>query len=147
VSDDGSLHLDNQLCFALYAASRLVTQAYQPHLERLGLTYAQYLVLLVLWERDGQTVSELGDRLLLDSGTLTPLLKRLQRGGLIARARRDCDERAVENRLTAAGRELRAQAAGVPLALMCDVGLAAEEAGETQEVVRRLLAKLQRVSR
>ena len=101
---DAVLRLDNQLCFPLYAASRLMIQAYRPHLDALGLTYPQYLVLLLLWERDGQTVSELGERLLLDSGTLTPVLKRMQRTGFVVRARRGSDERVVENRLTPSAR-------------------------------------------
>jgi DNA-binding MarR family transcriptional regulator len=143
VSDDDVLALDNQLCFPLYAAARLVTQAYRPHLEALGVTYAQYLVLLVLWERDGQTVSELGERLYLDSGTLTPLLKRLERGGLVRRKRRAADERVVENRLTAAGLRLKKRAAKVPLALLCEVGLDLKETVRIRDTVRGLVGKLQ----
>jgi DNA-binding MarR family transcriptional regulator len=143
VSDDDVLALDNQLCFPLYAAARLVTQAYRPHLDALGVTYAQYLVLLVLWERDGQTVSELGERLYLDSGTLTPLLKRLERGGLVRRKRRAADERVVENRLTAAGLRLKKRAAKVPLALLCEVGLDLKETVRIRDTVRGLVGKLQ----
>jgi DNA-binding MarR family transcriptional regulator len=143
VSDDDVLALDNQLCFHLYAAARLVTQAYRPHLDALGVTYAQYLVLLVLWERDGQTVSELGERLYLDSGTLTPLLKRLERGGLVRRKRRAADERVVENRLTAAGLRLKKRAAKVPLALLCEVGLDLKETVRIRDTVRSLVGKLQ----
>jgi DNA-binding MarR family transcriptional regulator len=143
VSDDDVLALDNQLCFPLYAAARLVTQAYKPYLDALGVTYAQYLVLLVLWERDGQTVSELGERLYLDSGTLTPLLKRLERGGLVRRKRRAADERVVENRLTAAGLRLKKRAAEVPLALLCEVGLDLKETVRIRDTVRGLVTKLQ----
>ena len=111
---DQALQLDNQLCFALYSASLAMTKLYKPLLAELGLTYPQYLAMLVLWERDGLMVSELGDRLCLDSGTLTPLLKRLEAAGLIARIRALHDERRVHVTLTAAGRKLKARAAKVP---------------------------------
>ena len=107
--------LDNQLCFALYSASLAMTKLYKPLLEDLGLTYPQYLVMLVLWERDGMMVSELGERLYLDSGTLTPLLKRMETASLIARVRDVADERRVHITLTAAGRKLKGLAAEVPL--------------------------------
>jgi MarR family transcriptional regulator, organic hydroperoxide resistance regulator len=113
-SDNAALLLDNQLCFALYSASLAMTKLYKPLLETLGLTYPQYLVMLVLWERDGLMVSELGERLFLDSGTLTPLLKRLESSGLIARIRDVQDERRVHITLTAAGRALKTQAAEIP---------------------------------
>jgi MarR family transcriptional regulator, organic hydroperoxide resistance regulator len=106
--------LDEQLCFALYAASRRMTAAYRPLLEALDLTYPQYLVMLVLWERDGLTVRELGARLQLDSGTLTPLLKRLEQAGWLGRRRRQSDEREVEITLTEAGHKLHERAADVP---------------------------------
>ncbi len=138
------LALDNQLCFALYAASRLVTQAYRTHLDALGLTYAQYLVMLVLWEGDGLTVSEIGERLYLDSGTLTPLLKRLERMELVRRARRKDDEREVETRLTAAGRRLEQRAAQVPLGVLCEAGLTLGDVTEVREPVRALVKKLRR---
>ena len=108
------LLLDQQLCFALYAASRSVTSLYRPLLEPLGLTYPQYLVMLVLWEQDGLTVRELGQRLQLDSGTLTPLLKRLQVAELVTRQRRQQDEREVDIRLTDTGLALREKASGIP---------------------------------
>jgi DNA-binding MarR family transcriptional regulator len=111
---DQALQLDNQLCFALYSASLAMTKLYKPLLAELGLTYPQYLAMLVLWERDGLMVSELGERLFLDSGTLTPLLKRLETAGLIARIRALDDERRVHVTLTAAGRKLKARAAKVP---------------------------------
>jgi DNA-binding MarR family transcriptional regulator len=116
------LALDDQLCFALYAAQRALTRAYAPLLEPLGLTYPQYLALLVLWERDDVAVRELGARLALDSGTLTPLLKRLEERRLIARRRDPDDERVVRIRLTAAGKALRAEARAVPVALACRAG-------------------------
>ncbi|MCY1165948.1 Organic hydroperoxide resistance transcriptional regulator [compost metagenome] len=108
------LKLDNQLCFALYSTSLAMTRLYKPLLDELGLTYPQYLVMLVLWEKDGLMVSELGERLYLDSGTLTPLLKRLESSGLISRIRAVEDERRVHITLTAAGRKLKARAARIP---------------------------------
>jgi len=108
------LRLDNQVCFALYSASLAMTKLYKPLLDRIGLTYPQYLVMLVLWEQDGVTVSELGERLFLDSGTLTPLLKRLEAQGQIARLRDVQDERRVRITLTAEGRALRDQAEAIP---------------------------------
>ncbi len=111
-------HLDSQLCFALYAASRAMIQAYQPLLAPLGLTYPQYLALLVLWEEDGASVKRLGERLQLDSGTLTPLLKRLEAAGLVSRVRDRVDERVVRIHLTPAGRALEAAAAHIPEALV-----------------------------
>jgi len=109
-----ALLLDNQLCFALYSTSLAMTKLYKPLLDELGLTYPQYLAMLVLWERDGLMVSELGERLFLDSGTLTPLLKRLEGAGLIARIRAVEDERRVHISLTAAGRKLKAKAEKIP---------------------------------
>ena len=111
---DSALLLDNQLCFALYSASLAMTKLYKPLLAEIGLTYPQYLALLVLWERDGLMVSELGDRLSLDSGTLTPLLKRLEALGLVARIRDVNDERRVHITLTTAGRKLKLRAAKIP---------------------------------
>ncbi len=109
-----SLLLDNQLCFALYSASLAMTKIYKPLLDELGLTYPQYLVMLVLWERDNLMVSELGERLFLDSGTLTPLLKRMEAAGLLSRMRATDDERKVYIRLTAPGRKLKGKATKVP---------------------------------
>lgn len=118
ISADEMLQLDNQLCFAVYSASLAMTKRYKPLLEELRLTYPQYLVMLVLWERDGLMVSELGERLFLDSGTLTPLLKRLEANGLVARIRDVGDERRVHVNLTTAGRKLKARAASVPACLL-----------------------------
>ena len=115
---DEMLRLDNQLCFAVYSASLAMTKLYKPLLDKLHLTYPQYLVMLVLWERDGLMVSELGERLSLDSGTLTPLLKRLEANGLVARIRDVADERRVHVSLTTAGRRLKVRAASVPACLM-----------------------------
>ena len=115
---DDLLKLDNQLCFAVYSTSLAMTRLYKPLLEKLNLTYPQYLVMLALWERDGLMVSELGTQLSLDSGTLTPLLKRLETNGLVTRLRDVADERRVHITLTAAGRKLKTKAADVPACLM-----------------------------
>lgn len=114
LDSEQALLLDNQLCFALYSTSLAMTKLYKPLLDELGLTYPQYLAMLVLWERDGLTVSELGERLFLDSGTLTPLLKRLEGAGLVARIRDVADERRVHVTLTQAGRKLKAKAQPIP---------------------------------
>ncbi|MEK3905231.1 MULTISPECIES: MarR family winged helix-turn-helix transcriptional regulator [unclassified Paenibacillus] len=108
------LMLENQLCFTIYACSREFTKLYQPHLDKIGLTYSQYLVMLVLWERQQCTVKELGEALFLDSGTLTPLLKRLQAAGLILRERSLQDERKVLISLTPQGLALQQDAMGIP---------------------------------
>ncbi|MBO4257687.1 MarR family winged helix-turn-helix transcriptional regulator [Streptomyces griseorubiginosus] len=119
----GSLLLDDQLCFALYAAQRAVTAAYRPVLEELGLTYPQYLVLLVLWERGETTVKELAAALRLDYGTVSPLLKRLESAGVVRRERAAHDERSVLVACTGRGEELRERAARVPGALLTATGL------------------------
>ncbi len=108
------LALDRQLCFALYSASLAMTKLYKPLLDPLGLTYPQYLVMLVLWENDGLAVSQVGERLALDSGTLTPLLKRLEAAGLVQRLRDAADERRVLLQLSASGRALKTRAQRVP---------------------------------
>ena len=111
---DAALRLNHQLCFALYSTSLAMTKVYKPLLDRLGLTYPQYLVMLLLWEQDEVKVSALGERLYLDSGTLTPLLKRMQVSGLVVRNRSQEDERRVLISLTDAGRQLKVKAAQVP---------------------------------
>ena len=111
---DAMLRLDNQLCFAMYSTSLAMTRLYKPLLGALGITYPQYLALLVLWEHDGLSVSELGKRLFLDSGTLTPLLKRMEVAGLVSRLRAVADERRVHIMLTDAGRQMKSRAAHIP---------------------------------
>jgi len=130
--------LDKMLCFSLYAASRAMTAAYGPLLEPLGLTYPQYLVMLLLWERDAQSVTELGDQLQLDSGTLTPLLKKLEAAGVLTKARDEADARVVRVRLTAQGKSLRKKAAAVPHALLCLSGLKATELARLREELKSL---------
>ena len=110
----GQLLLDNQLCFRLYTASRLITQAYTPFLDQLGITYPQYLVLMVLWEKDAQPVNDIAKRLYLETNTVTPLLKRMEASGLVERLRDAGDGRKVVVRLTAAGKALEGRAASVP---------------------------------
>lgn len=119
---DAWLKLDNQLCFALYSASLTMTKAYKPLLARFGLTYPQYLVLLVLWEKDGQAVSEIGAKLYLDSGTLTPLLKRLEALEFIRRDRDPADERRVVVSLTTGGKRLQKRALALPEHISCAMG-------------------------
>jgi len=131
---DGLL-LDQQLCFALYAASLAMTKLYKPLLEPLGMTYPQYLVMLVLWQEDGPSVSQLGERLALDSGTLTPLLKRLEAAGLVQRMRDAGDERRVRVQLTSDGRALRERALHVPRQMARASGC---ELDELRALTRRL---------
>lgn len=125
--EDELLKLENQLCFVLYAASRAVTQMYRPLLDELDLTYPQYLVMLVLWERDGLTVNEIGELLQLDSGTLTPLLKKLEAHGLLSRERDKGDERKVIISLLPEGRKLKRKAAKIPEMLLCRSRLSIDE--------------------
>ena len=115
---DAMLQLDKQLCFALYSTSLAMTRLYKPLLDALGITYPQYLALLVLWEQDGLAVSALGDKLFLDSGTLTPLLKRMEAAGLITRRRAVEDERRVNITLTAQGQQLKRKASNVPACIL-----------------------------
>ncbi len=124
---DDWLQLDRQLCFALYSTSLAMTKIYKPLLSELGLTYPQYLVMLVLWENSGVTISELGTRLTLDSGTLTPLLKRLEAAGFVKRERDAGDERRVLVSLTDAGRRLREAAATIPERILCATLCSIEE--------------------
>jgi len=125
--DDTALLLANQLCFAVYAAGHAFNRVYKTLLDPLGLTYPQYLAMLALWERDGATVSEIGARLHLDSGTLTPLLKRLEAAGLVRRARDPADERQVRIALTPKGRALRDKAKLVPEAIACAAALPVDD--------------------
>ena len=136
------LKLDNQMCFPLYAASRLVVQAYRPLLEELGITYPQYLVLMVLWEKDGSSVSEIGARLSLDSGTLTPVLKRLAAQTLVKRRRSKHDDRAVENWLTERGRGLKLKAVEIPMKLLCRTAIDLDEVIQLRKALQPILDKL-----
>ena len=137
------LRLDNQLCFAIYSTSLAMTRLYKPMLDQLELTYPQYLVMLVLWEQDGLMVSELGQRLSLDSGTLTPLLKRLEASGYVSRIRDARDERRVHISLTAAGRRLKTRAAKVPACLMAASQCSVDELVSLTQQVQQLRDRIQ----
>ncbi|MBE96071.1 MarR family winged helix-turn-helix transcriptional regulator [Marinobacter sp.] len=145
--EDDILTLDNQLCFALYAANRAITARYRPLLAELNLTYPQYLVMLVLWEagENGQTVrvSDLGKRLRLDSGTLTPLLKRLAERGLVTRLRDTIDERVVTVAPTEKGSAMRQEARDIPGRLLCGTGIDQERIVELREELRSVLSLLE----
>ena len=132
------MELDRQLCFALYSATRAVTQLYRPVLDALGLTYPQYLVMLVLWERGAATVKQLGQALELDSGTLSPLLKRLEAQGYVRRRRSTVDERSVVVDLTATGTALRTRASGVPRRIACATGMELDEIDALRQNLVRL---------
>lgn len=143
---DDALKLDNQFCFVLYALSRKITSQYRPFLDELGLTYPQYLVMLVLWEAlpsaehpQGVAVKFIGERLMLDSGTLTPLLKRLEANGLIHRERARHDEREVLIRLSLDGIELKERARAVPLQVLCATGVTPNKLLELKDELRVLL--------
>ena len=139
-----TLLLDDQLCFALYAASRAVTARYRPLLDELGLTYPQYLVMLVLWEQDSISVRDLGTALQLESSTLSPLLKRLEAGGLLRRERRRDDERSVAIRLTDSGARLEERARTVPVAIGEAMGLSPEQHTMAKQLLRLLTANVSR---
>ena len=141
--DYNVLKLDNQLCFALYSASLAMTKLYKPVLAKVGLTYPQYLVMLALWEQDGQTVSELGERLFLDSGTLTPLLKRLEASGWLKRTRARDDERRVLISLTERGAGLKDQACAIPACMLRATRCAAPE---IQTITRQIQALRERLT-
>ena len=130
-----SVALDDQLCFLLYTASRAVTRCYRPKLNKIGLTYPQYLVMMLLWEKDHQTVGQLGTRLALESGTLSPLLTRLTAAGLVTRQRRAEDERSVFIALTEEGQALREKAVGIAQAMRGVIGF---DAGDFEGLMQRL---------
>ncbi|WEO96932.1 MarR family transcriptional regulator [Streptomyces sp. FXJ1.172] len=142
----GSLQLDDQLCFALYAAQRAVTAVYRPLLDDLGLTYPQYLVLLVLWEHGETSVKELARALRLDYGTVSPLLKRLEGAGLVRRERAADDERSVLVACTGRGEELKERAACIPGALLTTTGLGAQEVARLREELWRLTERADTVA-
>lgn len=129
------LALENQFCFALYSASLAMTKTYKPFLDKVGLTYPQYLVMLVLWQQDDVLVKSIGEKLFLDSGTLTPLLKRLEASALIARTRDESDERQVRITLTKEGRALKKKAQSIPHQVLC-------ASGQAQKALEGLRAQL-----
>lgn len=143
-AEGDSVRLEDQLCFALYAASRAVTASYRPLLDELGLTYPQYLVMLALWERDSLSVRDLGAALQLESSTLSPLLKRLEVNGLVLRERRVDDERSVAVRLSEAGANLRGKARTVPLAIGDAMNLTPEQDATARYLLRLVTANVTR---
>ncbi|SEM73094.1 DNA-binding transcriptional regulator, MarR family [bacterium A37T11] len=138
------LKLEQQVCFPIYALSREIIQRYHPFLDTLDITYPQYLVLMVLWEHQKQTVNQLGEKLLLDSGTLTPLLKRLELKGLVLRKRSNIDERVVEISLTEAGSAIESEAGCIPGKLVEALGITGEELAELQYSVNKILNKVKK---
>ena len=136
-----AMKLSNQLCFPLYAAARSVVNLYTPHLKPLGLTYTQYIVLLVLWENKTATVGELCETLMLDNGTLTPLLKKMQAAGYIDRRRSEKDDRIVVISLTEAGMELQLQARDIPLKVGSCIDLPQDKAQKLYDLLYELLDK------
>ncbi|MFZ5571339.1 MAG: MarR family winged helix-turn-helix transcriptional regulator [Thermodesulfobacteriota bacterium] len=139
---DELLRLDNQLCFLLYATFRKIAGLYRPLLDKLGITYPQYLVMLVLWEHGPLSVGEIGARLHLDSGTLTPLLKRLEKQALVHRNRSAEDERRVTIRLTEAGAAMKASAYSIPEAMICNSGVTASQYWTLKKELDSLLAQI-----
>lgn len=142
INYDEMLKLENQLCFPLYAAARQVVSLYTPHLKELGLTYTQYIVFLVLWEKDGIPVGELGKKLYLDNGTLTPLLKKLESAGYLSRSRDKADERVVIVTLTEEGRALKERAKEIPLKLGACVHMDEQDAENLYTLLYKVLKEV-----
>ena len=135
------LRLENQVCFPLYAASREVIKQYHPHLEKIGLTYTQYIAMMVFWEKKKMNVKELGNRLFLDSGTLTPVLKSLEAKGLVRRYRSEMDERMLVVEITPEGEALKEKAKDIPIAMMQCFNLPLEDAMELYRLLYKLLGR------
>ncbi len=137
--NDDALKLENQLCFPLYACSREVVKKYTPFLDKLGLTYTQYIAMMVLWEKKRVSVKDLGESLYLDSGTLTPLLKRMESDGLVSRARSSEDERSLIVTITAKGEELKKEAIEIPSKMISCINLPPEEAKTLYSLLYKVL--------
>lgn len=142
IDKDELLKLDNQLCFALYACSREVTKIYRPYLDKLGITYTQYITMMVLWEKNTMTAKELGNLLYLDSGTLTPLLKKLESAGFIQRKRGTEDERSLIVSITQKGIDLKKEAQEIPLKVSCGINLPTHEAVFLRESLKSLIKNI-----
>lgn len=140
------LKLDNQLCFSLYTASRAIIRAYKPLLERLQITYTQYITLMVLWEQDGISVNQLGKRLLLDSGTLTPLLKKMEKSQIITRQRNSNDERQITIYLTDKGRKLKEKALEIPEQMLCQLPFGVDRVFTLRDSLKELYKYLQKLT-
>ncbi|MCC2598504.1 MarR family winged helix-turn-helix transcriptional regulator [Sphingobacterium sp. FBM7-1] len=136
------LKLHNQVCFPVYTLAKEIVNRYRPFLQDLDLTYPQYLVMLVLWEKDGQTVSQIGEKLNLDSGTLTPLLKRLEQKKIIARSRSEKDERTVIISLTASGESLKDKAQNVPSQLVGSLSISVDELQKLRRIIDQILSNI-----
>jgi DNA-binding MarR family transcriptional regulator len=141
-ASDQTLRLDNQICFAVYSTAHAFNRVYKPLLDQLGLTYPQYLVMLVLWERDGVPLKDIGERLFLDSGTLTPLLKRLETAQLIKRTRSTEDERQVLIALTAQGHALKEKARSLPMSILAASACSVAELSEMRNEIVALRDRL-----
>jgi len=138
------LQLDNQICFPLYVIAKEITGLYRPFLDEIDITYPQYLVMMVLWENDGLTVSHIGDKLFLDSGTLTPLLKRLEVKGFIVRKRKKEDERVVEIFLTENGKQLQQKACEIPGKIQQKLDIQPEDLVELKNTIQKILNKIEK---
>ncbi|UWX62392.1 MarR family transcriptional regulator [Chryseobacterium oranimense] len=139
-----SLQLENQICFPLYVIAKEITGLYRPFLDEIGITYPQYLVMMVLWENDGLPVNHIGEKLFLDSGTLTPLLKRLESKGIISRKRKKEDERVVEVFLTEAGKQLQQKACEIPGKIQTKIGIETEDLLHLKDTVLKILNKIEK---
>ncbi|MCY0968082.1 MarR family winged helix-turn-helix transcriptional regulator [Chryseobacterium wangxinyae] len=139
-----SLKLGNQLCFPLYVIAKEITGLYRPFLDEIDITYSQYLVMMVLWEKDGLTVNQIGEKLYLDSGTITPLLKRLESKGFILRKRKKEDERVVQVFLSEIGKNLQQKACEIPAKMQEKLNLSTEDLLELKETVDKILNKIQK---
>ncbi len=136
-----ALKIENQLCFPLYVCAREIVKKYRPYLEEIDLTYTQYITMMILWEYEEMNVKEMGERLYLDSGTLTPLLKKLEKKGLVSRRRSEKDERNLIVTITAQGRALQEKAAGIPAAMGGCINLSQEEALALYRLLYKILGK------
>jgi len=145
MNQDDLLKLENQVCFPLYVASRLITRAYQPMLDEMGITYPQYLVLLTLWENDGQTVNQISKELYLNTNTITPLLKRMEKTGIIARTRSREDERKVLITLTEQGKALKEKAYCIPEEILGKMGQTTSEVFQLKDQLHALIRQMEQI--
>lgn len=142
MKSNSNLSLENQLCFPVYASSRLITRKYMPYLDELGITYPQYVILMVLWDHEPLNVTSLGSKVYLNSNTLTPLLKKMEQKGLVVKKRCDSDERTVEITLTENGRKLKSKAESIPFALANELNMPMEELEQMRKSMWKFLNNL-----
>jgi len=145
MNQDDLLKLENQICFPLYVASRLIIRAYQPMLDKMGVTYPQYLVLLALWENDGQTVNQISKELYLNTNTITPLLKRMEKTGIVTRTRSQEDERKVLITLTAQGKALKEKAYCIPEEILAKMGQNTQEVLHLKKQLHSLIQQMEQI--